>query len=275
MNVFRLHIRPGGGLANARISFAYCLDKQVLGMGWQTHSDKVISSWEEYVAEATKHSEELDLSRVRFLKDRVKPDDLVWTRSPAGEYYLAKVLSGWEYLASKEAQDADIVNVVRCRILPVPRIDQVPGKIVACFRATRTIQSVKDEHARRYTAQLWNKLSSSADYAVEQAGRGSIFSFLRYRRDGRHHLSLFTDERLARHSPHAQSRYDALRVLLHPPRNEAARHRAGENRDARLRTADWVGRPEQVFLFQSKGLYEGVVPAQASRHSPQTKSRLS
>src|SRR3954453_19525519 len=120
MNVFRLHIRPGGGLADPEISFAYCLDKQVLGMGWQTHSDKVISGWEEYVTEASK--ENIDLSRVRFLKERVKPDDLIWTRSPIGKYYLAKVLSGWEYLTSKEAQDADIVNVVRCRILPVPRI---------------------------------------------------------------------------------------------------------------------------------------------------------
>ena len=35
MSVFRLHIRPKGGLGNVRDSFAYCLREGVLGLGWQ------------------------------------------------------------------------------------------------------------------------------------------------------------------------------------------------------------------------------------------------
>ena len=63
MAVYRIHIRPGGGLANPEYSFAYCLDEQVLGVGWQTYSDKFISTWAEYEAEAVKHHD--DLSRGR------------------------------------------------------------------------------------------------------------------------------------------------------------------------------------------------------------------
>jgi hypothetical protein len=35
VGVFRLHIRPGGGLDNPVFSFAYCLREEILGVGWQ------------------------------------------------------------------------------------------------------------------------------------------------------------------------------------------------------------------------------------------------
>jgi hypothetical protein len=47
--LFRIHIRPGGGLADASVSFDYCLREQVLGLGWQVEfpsgSDR---TWETY-----------------------------------------------------------------------------------------------------------------------------------------------------------------------------------------------------------------------------------
>ena len=134
MSTFRIHIRPRGGLNNPKVSFAYCIDNGVLGVGWPTYLDKAAATWEEYKAEASKHHN--DLRQVSYLKNHVKKDDLIWTRSAAGEYHLAKVSAEWEYLTSARALDADIVNVVRCEILKVPNIDAVPGKVVACFRPT-------------------------------------------------------------------------------------------------------------------------------------------
>lgn len=176
MTVFRIHIRPGGGLADSDFSFAYCLEEQVLGVGWQTYSDKVISTWEEYEAEANEHHD--DLSRVRYLKNYVKKDDLIWTRCTSGHYYLAKVTSEWEYFTNDRAKDADIVNVIRCEILKAPSIDSVPGKVVACFRPTRTIQEIADEQMQQYSQYLWNKLSGTNYYPLTENVGGSVYLFL-------------------------------------------------------------------------------------------------
>jgi hypothetical protein len=215
----------------------------------------VISSWEEYEAEASKHG---GPSRVRFLKNRVNPDDLIWTRSPIGNYYLAKVLLGWEYLTSREAQDADIVNVVRCRILPVPRIDQVPGKIVACFRATRTIQSIKDEHARRYTAHLWNKLSGAADYPAQPPLPGSIFSLLSGE-ETEDIIFLYLQTKGWLVIPHTR-KADTMQFEFYCIHRETKQRAVVQVKtgNAWLNAADWTGRPEYVFLFQSNGLYKGA-----------------
>ncbi len=96
--LFRVHIRPGGGLAGAILSFNYCLREQVLGLGWQVEfppgSDR---NWDTYESLAVKQYGTSDLSRVRFLHDNLQPNDLIWTRDPHGKYYLAKTISFWEY----------------------------------------------------------------------------------------------------------------------------------------------------------------------------------
>ena len=53
MNVWRLHTKPGGGLPLSDLDrnerFKYCLDKKVLGVGWQIDADLPAGSpWQEY-----------------------------------------------------------------------------------------------------------------------------------------------------------------------------------------------------------------------------------
>src|SRR5947207_1117571 len=109
MRVFRLHIRPQGGLADHARSFAYCLREGVLGVGWQVNVPlgKVLT-WEEYQTLAVKeHGSAAELSRVLYLHDRVQTGDLIWTRDTRGKYYLARVESPWEYFDTQEARHAD------------------------------------------------------------------------------------------------------------------------------------------------------------------------
>jgi hypothetical protein len=54
MTVFRIHIRPKGGLAKPKISFAYCLKENVLGMGWQANTQNNNFTLSEYLSEAKK-----------------------------------------------------------------------------------------------------------------------------------------------------------------------------------------------------------------------------
>jgi len=178
MEVYRIHIRPKGGLANPQISFTYCLKEQVLGMGWQTESQVSGISWEEYEKEAASIYGDGELSRVRYLKHNVKKDDLLWTRDTESNYYLGKVLSGWEYVTNSDAQKADITNIVRCKLVRVPSVDDVPGKVVASFRPSRTIQGIRDNTASDYSIYLWNKITGTTDYATSPRKYENVFSFL-------------------------------------------------------------------------------------------------
>lgn len=255
MTVFRIHIRPSGGLADSDFSFSYCLDQQVLGVGWQTYSDRVISTWEEYESEANQHHD--DLSRVRYLKNYVKKDDLIWTRCPSGHYYLAKVDSEWEYFTNDRAKDADIVNVVRCEILKVPAIDAVPGKLVACFRPTRTIQEIADEPMQQYSRFLWNKLRGTTCYPLAEKAGGSVFPFLGSdETEDVIFIYLQTKGWLVVPNSRKADTMSFEFYLIHGVTRERAIVQV-KTGNTWLDTAEWNDRIERVFLFQSNGLYSG------------------
>lgn len=257
MNVFRLHIRPNGGIADSAFSFAYCLDEQVLGVGWQTYSDSVALSWEEYLKEAIVHHDDGDLSRVRYLKRNVKKDDLIWTRSPTGIYYLAKVKSEWEYFTNARAEDADVVNVVRCEILKVGSIDEVPGKVVNCFRAQRAIQAIDNEPVRLYSQHLWNALSGTQYYAARDLPADSLFSFLTPEQtEDVIFIYLQTLGWLV--IPHSR-KADTMSFefyLIHRETKERAIVQI-KTGNTQLTVNEWADRAQRVYLFQSSGLYAG------------------
>jgi hypothetical protein len=255
MTVYRIHIRPGGGLADSDFSFSYCLDQQVLGVGWQTYSDRQISTWEEYEAEASQHHD--DLSRVRYLKNYVKKDDLIWTRCPEGHYFLAKVISEWEYLTNDRAKDADIVNVVRCEILKVSAIDAVPGKVVACFRPTRTIQEIADESTHQYSQFLWNRLSGTTHYLLAANVSGSVFSFLSSEAtEDVVFIYLQLQGWLVVPNSRKSDTMSFEFYLIHSETRERAVVQI-KTGNTPLSADEWADRPERVFLFQSNGLYFG------------------
>ena len=255
MSVFRIHIRPGGGLADSNFSFYYCLHEQVLGVGWQTYSDSAISTWEDYETEAQLHHE--DLSRVRYLKNYVKKDDLIWTRCPAGHYYLAKVVSEWEYFTNDRAKDADIVNVVRCEILKVPAIDAVPGKVVACFRPTRTIQEIADEPMQQYSQYLWNALSGTSYYPLAENLGGSVFPFLGSdATEDVIFIYLQTKGWLVIPNSRKADTMSFEFYLIHRETRERAVVQI-KTGNTSLNTDEWKERLERAFLFQSNGLYFG------------------
>ena len=139
MNLFRIHIRPHGGNADMGLTFKYCLEKGILGIGWRTDSNNCTKDWDEYYREASEKYG-YDSTICKYIYENVCCKDLIWTRDPFGEYYLASVISGWEYWVTDESKekDIDIANIFCCKIQKV-NIDAVPGKIIACFRASRSI----------------------------------------------------------------------------------------------------------------------------------------
>ena len=180
MNIFRLHIRPKSGEANPRKSFDYCLRNSILGMGWVVGEATSIT-WDDYLVKATaKYGPNALslLSRVKYFRNKVQVDDLLWTRDADGKYYLAKVVKPWRYYANHESIEADIANICDCAIKAIPHADEVPGKIVACFRPRKTIQRIANDSCVRFSQHLWNQLSASEDYIITQDGQVKLYSLL-------------------------------------------------------------------------------------------------
>ncbi len=281
MNVFRLHVRPTGGLANPAASFAYCLREGVLGVGWQVRpTDESSLTWERYLALAGQEHGADRLSRVRYLHDNVKPDDLIWTRDTNGRYYLAKVDKprapsdpadlAWEYCDTADGRNADIVNVVRCRILPVPLADDVPGKVVACFRPSKAIQPIRGEIAVLYSRLLWNELTGASEYELPDGHRWDVFAFLD---------AAATEDVIFIYLQYQgwivvpnSRKTDTMSyefLLIHRDTHERALVQV-KTGNTSLETDSWRCFEEKVFLFQTHGLYEGKVATNAVLLPPAT-----
>ena len=258
MNICRIHIRPRGGFANPEVSFRYCLKEQVLGVGWPTKTQKSGISWDEYEKEAAEIYGSGELSRGRYLKTHIKPNDLLWTRDTKGNYYLAKVLSGWEYYTNKEAQDADITNVVRCKIHKVESVDDVPGKVIACFRPSRTIQGIQDSVAQNYSRFLWNRLSASNDFEINIDEFRNIFTFLDSEQT-EDIIFIYLQTKGWIVVPNSR-KADTMSYEFYLIRKEDHRRAVVQIKTGwtSLDTTEWKEATEHVFLFQSNGQYQGM-----------------
>ena len=148
-------------------TFAYCIQEGILGVGWRTESNVSTTNWETYHAEASAIYDNLNICK--YIKRRVEEGSLIWTRDTRGNYYLARVLSGWEYFVTEEARrrNIDIGNVIRVAFEKVST-DEVPGKVVASFRPARTFQEINDPTAREYSKFIWNKRSGKSIYDIDR-----------------------------------------------------------------------------------------------------------
>ena len=258
MNVFRLHIRPKGGLKDYAYSFKYCLDKEVLGLGWPLENPPDSDlSWDQYERLATKKYSRSALSRVRNLHEKVRPDDLIWTRDEGGKYYLAKVRSAWKYLDTEESRKADITNVVECQFQPVPRADDVPGKVVAHFRAPMSIQRVTEPTSTSYSQWLWNYLTESQDYSVGHGDSDNLFALLgsETTEDVIFVYLQMNDWLILPNSRKADTmRYEFTAKKRDDDVTAVVQVKTG---NTPLNIGDYANADDHVFLFQSNGNYTG------------------
>ena len=149
--IWQLHLRPkvGVGADDPERVVKFCRDHSVLGMGWAVDADPDENiSWSDYKERAGEMN-----GNVRRWKEDVKINDLVWTKTPNKEYYLARVTGEWRYEPAPEFVDIDMVNIREVEIVSVGNESQV-GK-VAFGRLTLSRINGVDELSR----DLWNKCS--------------------------------------------------------------------------------------------------------------------
>ncbi len=259
MYLFRIHIRPYGGSADIPATFDYCLKNGILGVGWRVDGQENTEDWDAFLREASRvHT---DLNVCKYIKKWVSAGDLVWTRNALGAYYLARVLSGWEYWTSIESQscDIDIANVFRVKMFAV-ELDAVPGKVVACFRAQRTMQEIADPKVLEYSKFLWNKISGGLDYEIDRSKFPDIFAMLDAE-ETEDLVFLYLQMQGWYIIPNSRKAdtmsFEYLAVNPQTGRKALAQVKTGHSS---LVPNDYREFALQVFLFQSNELYIGDVP---------------
>lgn len=228
----------------------------MLGVGWRTDTNRNTTVWDEYFDEATKIHDNLNVCK--YINKWVGKNDLVWTRDLGGEYYLARVVSGWEYFVDRESieKDIDIANVFRVEFQKVT-IDQVPGKVIACFRAPRTIQKIADEKAIEYSKYLWNRLSGEKYYEVDNAKFDDVFMMLDD--EETEDLVFLYLQSLGWYITPNSRKADSMSfeyLSVNPKTVEKALIQV-KTGNVSLNKGDFSHYPYKIFLFQSNELYEG------------------
>ena len=256
MNVHRIHIRPTGGNDDMTMTFQYCLDYQILGVGYRIPDHNEIQNWDDYHNIAVDIHKEL--RACQYIHDWVNNEDLAWTRDPKGKYYLARVTSGWEYWMAQEAieENIDIANIFRCEIREV-ELDSVPGKIKACFIPGRMIQPIADERARAYSMYLWNKLSNEQFYEVPPWENDGIFMLLDDE-ETEDVVFMYLQTKGYYVVPNSRKKNTmTFEYLLIDSSNFERAWVQVKTGNTHLNRDDYLDHGHKVFLFQSNEYYEG------------------
>jgi hypothetical protein len=139
--LWRLHIRPNpkNGKTHDDV-VTYCIDNKIAGMGWPVPGD--ISSPAEY-ERAARSEYGVRVAAISFAY-RPVAGEYVWARDSSGKYYLGCIRGDWFYTNDPRHLELDIPNQRVCDWVKVGSEENVPGKIVACFRPAMTFQAIQD-----------------------------------------------------------------------------------------------------------------------------------
>ena len=259
--LWRLHVRPRGGDGDTRFATELCIRKGVIGMGWG------VSEGEERSTDFKWYSRTADevygpgkWSSVARLVEDMKEGDFVWFRHPEGRYYAAEVNGPWEYCYKGDHIPADVINIRPARIVEVGLADRVPGKIIACFRPQRTLQTIAGQNMLAFTHHLLG-------LRTDGAGSGDALDYLNDE-DLENVVSIYLQTQGWLIIPGTR-RFDTPHyefVLVHGQTGERAIVQV-KSGSTWLKAADYDG-TVKTFLFAASGAYGDTIPSNVDTIRP-------
>lgn len=179
MNIWRIHLKADAKQGSDQRKL--CLEKGIVGVGWQIHYDTVPVEWADYFETAQDdYGNSSWKAALNAIKNRMQVDDLIWTRDWRGNYFLGRLVSDWYYDTTLECENADIVNVRKCEWHKIGTEESVPGKVVSSFRPRRTVQAIYSDTVYYFSQIIYNQKSSTKYYKVDDLSGQDIFSLLSY-----------------------------------------------------------------------------------------------
>lgn len=176
VNFYRIHIKPHRDDEKNQDLFELCLNQGILGGGWAVDDlDNGADWWTFSWQVLKKYPNNSDLKEFLKHMPNIKKDDMVLTKDRHSNYYLAKVISGWEYVDFDDIinpKKLDIHNIVRVEFQKIPN-DIKGGEMYEFFNGKYRNHTLVEiaEFEQIYTKELykylWNKLSNTCDYAVD------------------------------------------------------------------------------------------------------------
>ena len=253
-SIWRLHIKTAGV-----DPFEFCIKGNILGLGWpiSTSSENESLDWDSYYQLGKEeYGDRSWWSAVNAIRNRMKKDDLCWSRDSNANYYLGRVLSDWKYKATQEHIVADVVNIRDCDWKKIKR-GAVPGAIVSAFMPRRTLQQI--HHEKGYSKFLWNKITGKNFYPIEEESL-DIFGMLDHE-ETEDLLFLYLQEKGWYVVPNSRKgntlKYEFS--VVNPENGEQGETQVKTGTGTPL-NAEKYDEGGQVFLFQSEENYKGKTP---------------
>lgn len=180
MNLWRINLKPAN--RTGYDSRKHCLDNKIVGIGWPLDDINESISSETYET-AGKIKYPMTTSRGwskawNAIHYKMQINDLVWTRTIDGNYFLGRITSEWRYDYSTDAVNNDIANIRDCEWIEVGLVDKVPGRVIRAFMLSSTLQRVGGDDTIAYSQQLYNNLSNTTFYQPQLFLEKDIFSLL-------------------------------------------------------------------------------------------------
>jgi len=256
-SIWRLNIKTGASKGiDSRI---FCINNKILGVGWPVEFDGYVD-WETYYKLAMESyynkGDKGWWPAINALKNRMKLNDLCWTRDWNGIYYLGRIVGEWSYCGDKNYREADVVNVRHCDWEKVGTIDSVPGKVINSFIPSRTVQATNDDSVRLYSQFLFNALSGHNHYTIPRQSL-DLFSLISAE-DCEDLVGLYLQEKGYRIIP-SSCRTDTAAyefVLKHAETGNAAVVQVKQGY-VNLDMDDYTMIASEVYLFTTHGRYTG------------------
>ena len=242
----------------------FCIDRSILGVGWPVAASDPLD-WETYERLGTEEYYNREdkgwWPALNAIRNRMREGDLCWTRDWNGQYHLGRVDGPWEYRASSEYTDADVVNVRSCRWVSVGTEDSVPGKVLNSFRARRALQAVHDETVRFYSMLRYNQALGHEVYALsESTPRLDLFALVSPE-DCEDIVGLYLQEAHDYRLIPSTCKFDTFKtefVLRKKGGIALAQVKQGEGTLDRSEFEYDQGKPCDWFLFTTGGHYQGA-----------------
>lgn len=253
---------------------AFCFTGGLLGVGWPIEPST--STWPEYEAVAKEKYRTTHRSwwpALHSLRNRMRQNDLCWSRDRNGIYHLARVTGEWEYCGAEQHRAADVVNFRRCTWLSVGHEGMVPGRVAVSFALRRTLQKVGGAAVGLFSQLAYNAHAGEKDgfrYNVTRQ-RCDIFSLLSPE-DCEDVIALYLQicrgysvvpSTCRRDTPS----YEFVLINRETGDDAVLQVKSGA---VDLEPASYSAAARRVFLFSSRGRYRGSVPANVECLDPAT-----
>lgn len=177
MNIWRINLKSAS--INGVNPRQFCLQNNIVGVGWRVDNQGEVLNWEQYYSSALKRYGDKSWKKaLNALKNRMKIGDLIWTRDKQNNYYLGRIISNWSYNSEPVNIDADILNIRECEWIKIGTVDSVPGKLVNSFIPASTLQRVTGHSIKLYSQAIFNEHKGEQVYHIKELVSNDIFSLL-------------------------------------------------------------------------------------------------